>query len=93
MDTITFRSVEPVSEFQWLIVIAFCMLLLVVYFYSQKKKKVSQNGKNLYTNEKLSHNTQLHKINIDGQEYLVFESKAGLVELTSPHKVKDVSND
>jgi len=93
MSELEFKSVEPVSNWQWLALCIICIILISIltWFKKNRNTKTSQN-KFSYERYHLGTNAIIYNIEIDSVKYYVFESKSGVTQLTS-QSIEALNND
>ncbi|TMO66638.1 hypothetical protein [Pseudoalteromonas aurantia] len=96
MTELQFRQLEPVSEIQWFIVLIICIVLVAVYLVSKNINRSNASSKNevkRVNTTAVSKTAVIHEFNVGNKDYLVFESKYGVIELQGARKEeKEVSS-
>lgn len=84
MPELQFKSVEPVSNWQWLALCIICVILItILMWFKNSKNTTTSNKKFTYERYHLGTNAIIYNIEIDSVKYYVFESKNGVTQLTS----------
>ncbi|MFT4925213.1 MAG: hypothetical protein ACI8WB_001305 [Phenylobacterium sp.] len=93
METIGFKTTDTVALWQWLVLGGFCGLLVVVAALAKRVGQSNKNSDLSFNQINLSRQAKLYQLRIDGQQYNLFESDKGLIELTVKGEQKNEASD
>ena len=87
MDKVTFKSGTIMMDWQWAVLIGFCVLLISALFiakrYGKQIKKQNIPNKFIVDQQRLSRTAVIYSIELLDQKFTVFESEYGVVQLQS----------
>lgn len=93
MDTLKFRQSDSVTDSQMIFIALLCVVLIILWFgfkrYAASRNLSPQPDRPLSQSHRLAAGQVLHQIHFQGKEYLVLESRHGMIQLD----VKDVSGE
>lgn len=87
MDKVTFKSGTIMMDWQWAVLVGFCVLLisalLIAKRYGKQIKKQNISNKFIIDQQRLSRTAVIYSIELLDQKFTVFESEYGVVQLQS----------
>ena len=99
MEQITFKTGQVVDTWQWVALIAFCVLLvslaIIANRYGKKLRKQSGQDTRRFTVEqqRISQSAVIYHIYDDSEKFIIFESKNGVLQLQSNHGTERSDNE
>ncbi|MCF6436999.1 hypothetical protein [Pseudoalteromonas sp. MMG022] len=84
MNDLQFRQTEAISDFQMLSLVVISVLLVAIYLYLKlvyTKKHKTSDGVKVLSKTRLSQHSVVYELCTEHKKYVVFESKAGVIEL------------
>lgn len=85
MDKVTFKSTPIMMDWQWVVLIGFCILLISALFiakrYGKQINKQNTSKKFMVELQRISRTAVIYNIEQNNQKFVIFESEYGVVQL------------
>jgi len=85
MDKATFKGSTIMMDWQWAVLVVFCILLISALFiakrYGKKINKQNTSKKFMVEPQRISRTAVIYNIEQNNQTFIVFESEYGVVQL------------